>query len=86
MRPAEIPERRIPMLVSSDFLGYLKRRKREEERGSSHLVSAALKSSPGGKEKAPPVDQDLETRSRDKGKEGEVEFLNERRSTLNVVL
>jgi hypothetical protein len=74
------------MLVSSDFLGHLNRRKREEERSSGPMVSATLKSSPGGKEKAPPVDQNLDNRSHDMGNEGEVEFLNERRSTLNVIL
>jgi hypothetical protein len=79
-------KRRIAMLVSSDFLRYLKMKKREAEKKSGPLISAALKSSPGGKEQAPPVDQSLETRVREKSKDGEVEFLNERRSTLNVVL
>ncbi|MDR1042169.1 MAG: hypothetical protein LBR80_18775 [Deltaproteobacteria bacterium] len=74
------------MLVSSDFLGYINRRKREAERGSGPLVSAALKASPGGKEKSPPVEQNIESQRRKGRVESEVEFLNERRSTLNVVL
>jgi hypothetical protein len=73
------------MLVSSDFLGYLNRRKRETEKDSSPLVPAALKASPGGKEKAPPVDQKTD-KPQERGKEEEVEYLNERRSTLSVIL
>ncbi|MDR3153517.1 MAG: hypothetical protein LBW85_04410 [Deltaproteobacteria bacterium] len=73
------------MLVSSDFLGYLNRVKREAEKNSSPLVSAALKSSPGGKEKAAPVDQKTARRER-APQEDDVEYLNERKSTLNVVL
>ncbi|MDR1111324.1 MAG: hypothetical protein LBP92_11685 [Deltaproteobacteria bacterium] len=72
------------MLVSSDFLGYLSR-KREQEKNSSPLVQAALKSSPGGKDKSPPVDQ--VTGNRDRAQlNGEVDYLNERPSTVNVVL
>ncbi|MDR2460738.1 MAG: hypothetical protein LBE38_08160 [Deltaproteobacteria bacterium] len=71
------------MLVSSDFLGYINRKK-EKEKVSSPLLAATLKTSAGGKEKAPPVDQKTETKEREKKEE--VEYLNERPSTLNVVL
>jgi hypothetical protein len=72
------------MLVSSDFLGYLNRKK-EIEKNSRPLVQAALKSSPGGKEKSPPVEQALDNQSAAKIGE-EVEYLNEKTSTVNVVL
>ncbi|MDR2457371.1 MAG: hypothetical protein LBD41_02695 [Clostridiales Family XIII bacterium] len=71
------------MLVSSDFLSYLKR-KNENTKTSSPLVTAALKASPGGKEKAPPVEQLLEKQKRTK--EEVVDYLNDKPSTLNVVL
>ncbi|MDR0621779.1 MAG: hypothetical protein LBJ61_07875 [Deltaproteobacteria bacterium] len=72
------------MLVSSDFLGYLNRKK-EAEKGNRPLVEAALKSSPGGKEKSPPVERVAENRGEARGNE-EVEYLNEKTSTVNVVL
>jgi hypothetical protein len=74
------------MLITSDFLGHLNRKKRETERDSSPLVKAALKASPGGKEKSPPVDQKTGKPEAQGKDQGEVEYLNERRSTLNVVL
>jgi hypothetical protein len=76
--------RRQDMLVSSDFLGYLSRRK-ELEKNSSPLVQAALKSSPGGKDKSPPIDQSAGNRERSKLND-DVDYLNERPSTVNVVL
>ncbi|MDR1051503.1 MAG: hypothetical protein LBP95_10605 [Deltaproteobacteria bacterium] len=72
------------MLVSSDFLGYLNRKK-ETEKKSGHLIEATLKPSPGGKEKSPPVDQVTQGGGRGKHQE-DVEYLNERPSTVNVVL
>jgi hypothetical protein len=71
------------MLVSSDFLGYLNRKKDNDKR-SSPLVAAALKSSPGAKEKAPPVERTLSKIKRDKKEE--VEYLNAKPSNLNIVL
>jgi hypothetical protein len=72
------------MLVSSDFLGYLARKK-ETEKKSAPLVHAALKSSPGGKEKSPPVA--IESANQGKAQlNEEVEYLNEKTSTVNVVL
>ncbi|MDR2386659.1 MAG: hypothetical protein LBE80_03620 [Deltaproteobacteria bacterium] len=72
------------MLVSSDFLGYLARKK-ETEKKSGPLVQAALKSSPGGKEKSPPVA--IESNEQNKAQlNQEVEYLNEKTSTVNVVL
>ncbi|MDR0356555.1 MAG: hypothetical protein LBJ64_12600 [Deltaproteobacteria bacterium] len=72
------------MLVSSDFLGYLNRKK-EIEKKSGSLIEATLKASPGGKEKSPPVDQTTKGTNRAKLSE-DVEYLNERSSTVNVVL
>ena len=72
------------MLISSDFLGYVIRKKENEKRGSP-LVAASLKSSPGGKEKAPPLDQRTE-REKEEKKEGAVDYLNDRPSALNVIL
>ena len=72
------------MLVTSDFLGYLTR-KREQERSSKPLVSATLKYSPGGKEKSPPLEPvNAETSARQTDEE--VEYLNQRSSTVSVVL
>ncbi|MDR2352000.1 MAG: hypothetical protein LBF22_02355 [Deltaproteobacteria bacterium] len=71
------------MFVSSDFLSYLNRKK-DIEKKSRPLVTAANKTAPGAKEKAPPVEQKTE---RDhQRKDGEVDYLNERSSTLNVIL
>ena len=72
------------MLVSSDFLGYLNSKK-ELEKNSRPLVQAALKSSPGGKEKSPPVEQLTGNRGEAR-KDGEVEYLNEKTSPVSVVL
>jgi hypothetical protein len=72
------------VLVSSDFLGYLNRKK-EIEKNSKPLVGATLKSSPGGKEKNPPVEQVVSDHNNTHSKE-EVEYLNEKTSTVNVVL
>lgn len=72
------------MLVSSDFLGYLARKK-EQDKTSRPLVPAALKSSPGGKEKSPPLEPATSEASTRQAKE-EVEYLNERPSTVSVVL
>ncbi|MDR2405697.1 MAG: hypothetical protein LBE27_04940 [Deltaproteobacteria bacterium] len=72
------------MFVSSDFLGYLNRKK-DIERNSSPLVTAAQKASPGAKDKAPPVDQKSK-RHHNPDKDEEVDYLNEKRSTLNVIL
>jgi hypothetical protein len=72
------------MLVSSDFLGYLNRKK-EAEKNSRPLVQATLKSNPGGKEKSPPVEQATGNQNRTHLSE-DVEYLNERPSTVNVVL
>jgi hypothetical protein len=72
------------MLVTSDFLGYLNRKK-ETEKKSGPLIEPALKSSPGGKEKSAPVDQATGGSPNQKRGE-EVDYLNERSSTVNVVL
>ncbi|MDR2340705.1 MAG: hypothetical protein LBF40_11360 [Deltaproteobacteria bacterium] len=74
------------MFVSSDFLGYLNRKKTTERDERNPLVTAALKTSAGGKEKAPPVEQRTEGQRKREGDQGEVEYLNERPSTLNVIL
>ena len=71
------------MLVSSDFLGYLRRKR--DEKTSAPLVSAALKSSPGGKEKSQPLEPAGSKPSERRGAE-EVDYLNERPSTVSVVL
>jgi hypothetical protein len=76
--------RRCKMLVSSDFLGYLNRKK-ELEKKSGPLIEATLKSSPGAKEKGTPVEQVTSSNRRVKTKE-DVDYLNERSSTVNVVL
>ena len=73
------------MLVSSDVLGYLARKK-ELEKNSRPLVSAALKSSPGGKEKSQPLEPEGPESSARRQAEKEVEYLNQRSSTVNVVL
>jgi hypothetical protein len=72
------------MLVSSDFLGYLNRKK-ELEKGGDPLVRAALKSSPGGKEKAQPPEP-VGNRAASGRTAEEVEYLNQRSSTVSVVL
>ncbi|MDR2349338.1 MAG: hypothetical protein LBF41_01765 [Deltaproteobacteria bacterium] len=72
------------MLVSSDFLAYATRKKENDRKGSP-LVNAALKSSPGGKEKAPPVEPE-NAREKEKKKEEAVDYLNDKPSTLNVIL
>ena len=72
------------MLVSSDFLGYLNRKK-ELEKNNRPLVSATMKSSPGGKEKSPPLEPVSSEAAARQAKE-EVDYLNERPSTVNVVL
>jgi hypothetical protein len=72
------------MLISSDFLTYVIRKK-ENEKKDSPLVAASLKSSPGGKEKSAPVDQRTE-REKEEKKEESVDYLNEKSSTLNVIL
>ena len=72
------------MLVGSDFLGYLNRKK-ETEKKSSPLISATLKAPPGGNEKNPPVDPISGRSERRKGDE-EVEYLNEKSSTVSVRL
>jgi hypothetical protein len=74
----------VNMFVSSDFLGYLNRKK-DIERNTSPLVTAAQKASPGAKDKAPPVDQKGK-RQNPHAKDEEVDYLNEKPSTLNVIL
>jgi hypothetical protein len=71
------------MFVSSDFLSYLNRKK-DIEKNSRPLVTPASKISPGAKEKAPHVDQKTDRHAH--GKDDEVDYLNERPSTLNVIL
>jgi hypothetical protein len=72
------------MLVSSDFLGHLTR-KRELEKKDRPLVSATLESPKGGNEKAQPLEP--ASSKRGGGRAGdEVEYLNERSSTVSVVL
>jgi hypothetical protein len=72
------------MLISSDFLSYMIRKKENEKR-SSPLVTASLKSSPGGKEKSPPVEQRTD-REKEEKMDDSVDYLNEKSSTLNVIL
>ncbi|MDR2198813.1 MAG: hypothetical protein LBR53_05055 [Deltaproteobacteria bacterium] len=73
------------MFVSSDFLGYLNRKKDIEKKGSpNHLVPATLKSSPGTKEKAPQMEYQTDRHKRARAKE--IDYLNERSSNLNVIL
>ncbi|MDR2442314.1 MAG: hypothetical protein LBE31_02190 [Deltaproteobacteria bacterium] len=72
------------MLVSSDFLGYLNRKK-ELEKNNDPMVRAAMKSSPGGKEKGPPIEPVGREADNTRTNE-EVEYLNEKSSTVNVVL
>ncbi|MDR1656809.1 MAG: hypothetical protein LBT47_04530 [Deltaproteobacteria bacterium] len=72
------------MLVSSDFLGYLNRKK-DLEKNSEPLVRATLKSTPGGKEKNAPLEPVGRNSNATRTPE-DVEYLNERSSTVNVVL
>jgi hypothetical protein len=72
------------MLVSSDFLGYLSRKK-ELEKDSRPLVSAALKSSPGGKDKSPPLEP-VNSKAAGRKADEEVDYLNAKSSTVSVVL
>jgi hypothetical protein len=72
------------MLVTSDFLGYINRKK-ENEKKNSPLVTAALKTAPGGKEKNEPVEQISEKQSQTKNKE-DIEYLNNKSSIFDVVL
>ncbi|MDR1546958.1 MAG: hypothetical protein LBU12_09705 [Deltaproteobacteria bacterium] len=71
------------MLVSSDFLGFLARKKNLEKQP---LVSAALKASPGDREKSPPVDKVSGDQRGRRANDDEVDYLNEKTSMVNVVL
>jgi hypothetical protein len=72
------------MLVSSDFLGYLNRKK-EVEKKSGPLIQAAIKTTPGGDDKNPSVAPVSAPPEHQKGQQ-EVEYLNEKSSTVSVIL
>jgi hypothetical protein len=70
------------MLVSSDFLGYLNRKK-EVEKKSTPLIQATLQAPAGDNEKNQPVDP-VNIRPKAQKHKEDVEYLNERSSTVNV--
>jgi len=72
------------MIVTSDFLGYINRKK-ENEKKSSPMIAAALKTSPGGKEKDEPVEQITEKQGQVKNQE-EIEYLNNKTSIFDAIL
>ncbi|MDR1607604.1 MAG: hypothetical protein LBT38_04250 [Deltaproteobacteria bacterium] len=70
------------MLVTSDFLAFVNRKK--VERPSRNPVESAWESSPGDRQRP---DQPLESNPTPKSNRGkEVDYLNARQSTLDVVL
>ncbi|MDR1577204.1 MAG: hypothetical protein LBT86_03085 [Deltaproteobacteria bacterium] len=70
------------MFISSDFLAYVGRKK--IDRVNRAPVEATWESTPGDRQRpAPPIERD---RSQKANQTEEVEYLNARNSTLDVVL
>ncbi|MDR3203878.1 MAG: hypothetical protein LBV23_03920 [Deltaproteobacteria bacterium] len=72
------------MLVLSEFLGLLNRMK-EFEKKNNPLVKATFESSPGDNDKTQPQAPAPKERL-DRAQSGEVEYLNQKSSTVSVIL